>query len=123
MGMYLHIVMSYTILIQHHLVKYYDFTSLFHVLVSHPSTVFVPLSWSSIHDKMAIFKHLFFLLFVVQSPNQVKITDFGLSKLLNINQEEYHANGGKVKLYVYEALGTWILVELNIFRLNGTILM
>lgn len=33
---------------------------------------------------------------LVQSPGQIKITDFGLAKLLDINEDEYHAAGGKV---------------------------
>ena len=33
---------------------------------------------------------------LVQSAGQVKITDFGLAKLLDYNQDEYHAAGGKV---------------------------
>ena len=33
---------------------------------------------------------------LVQSAGQVKITDFGLAKLLDFNEEEYHAAGGKV---------------------------
>jgi len=32
----------------------------------------------------------------VQSPNQVKITDFGLAKLLDYNEDGYRAAGGKV---------------------------
>lgn len=38
------------------------------------------------------------LFFVVQSAKQVKITDFGLAKLLDYNNTEYHAAGGKVRL-------------------------
>lgn len=34
----------------------------------------------------------------VQTPTQVKITDFGLAKLLDYNEDEYHAAGGKVSL-------------------------
>lgn len=30
------------------------------------------------------------------SPGQIKITDFGLAKLLDYNEDEYHAAGGKV---------------------------
>ena len=33
---------------------------------------------------------------VVQKPNQVKITDFGLAKLLDIGEGEYTSAGGKV---------------------------
>src|SRR6218665_636584 len=42
--------------------------------------------------------YLMFVLFVdeVQGPAQVRITDFGLAKLLNYNEEHYQATGGKV---------------------------
>lgn len=33
---------------------------------------------------------------LVKSPNHVKITDFGLARLLDIDETEYHADGGKV---------------------------
>lgn len=35
---------------------------------------------------------------LVQTPNCVKITDFGLAKLLDINEEEYKAAGGKMPI-------------------------
>ena len=35
---------------------------------------------------------------LVQSPNCVKITDFGLAKLLNLNEDEYKAHGGKMPI-------------------------
>ncbi|XP_069107920.1 epidermal growth factor receptor-like isoform X3 [Argopecten irradians] len=35
---------------------------------------------------------------LVQSPGQVKITDFGLAKLLDYNEDEYHAAGGKMPI-------------------------
>lgn len=34
--------------------------------------------------------------FLVQTPGCIKITDFGLAKFLDINEEEYKAEGGKV---------------------------
>jgi len=34
--------------------------------------------------------------FTVHNPNQVKITDFGLAKLLDYEEEEIHSEGGKV---------------------------
>lgn len=34
---------------------------------------------------------------LVKSPNHVKITDFGLARLLDIDETEYHADGGKVE--------------------------
>ena len=33
---------------------------------------------------------------LVKTPQHVKITDFGLAKLLNSDEKEYHADGGKV---------------------------
>ncbi|XP_074662083.1 epidermal growth factor receptor-like [Tubulanus polymorphus] len=35
---------------------------------------------------------------LVQSSQQVKITDFGLAKLLDYHEEEYHATGGKMPI-------------------------
>lgn len=35
---------------------------------------------------------------LVQTPNCVKITDFGLAKLLDYNEEEYKAAGGKMPI-------------------------
>lgn len=37
---------------------------------------------------------------LVKNPNHVKITDFGLARLLDIDEKEYHADGGKVCLHV-----------------------
>lgn len=33
---------------------------------------------------------------LVKSPNHVKITDFGLARLLEGDEKEYNADGGKV---------------------------
>lgn len=35
---------------------------------------------------------------LVQTPSCVKITDFGLAKLLDINEDEYRAEGGKMPI-------------------------
>uniref|UniRef100_A0A673MB01 Receptor protein-tyrosine kinase n=1 Tax=Sinocyclocheilus rhinocerous TaxID=307959 RepID=A0A673MB01_9TELE len=35
---------------------------------------------------------------LVKNPNHVKITDFGLARLLDIDEKEYHADGGKVPI-------------------------
>uniref|UniRef100_A0A3Q2DFU2 Receptor protein-tyrosine kinase n=1 Tax=Cyprinodon variegatus TaxID=28743 RepID=A0A3Q2DFU2_CYPVA len=35
---------------------------------------------------------------LVKTPSHVKITDFGLAKLLNADEKEYHAEGGKVPI-------------------------
>ena len=35
-------------------------------------------------------------MFVVNAPGQVKITDFGLAKLLDYNEDTFQATGGKV---------------------------
>ncbi|KAJ8252758.1 hypothetical protein GJAV_G00205240 [Gymnothorax javanicus] len=34
---------------------------------------------------------------LVKSPNHIKITDFGLARLLEANEKEYNADGGKVR--------------------------
>ncbi|KAK7880380.1 hypothetical protein WMY93_032970 [Mugilogobius chulae] len=46
---------------------------------------------------------------LVKSPNHVKITDFGLAKLLTANESEYQADGGKVpiKWMALESILQW----------------
>ncbi|KAI3355585.1 hypothetical protein L3Q82_018406 [Scortum barcoo] len=46
---------------------------------------------------------------LVKAPNHVKITDFGLAKLLTSNEKEYHADGGKVpiKWMALESILQW----------------
>lgn len=41
---------------------------------------------------------------LVHNESQVKITDFGLAKLLDVNQESYTAESGKVCINIYEHL-------------------
>lgn len=51
---------------------------------------------------------------LVKSPNHVKITDFGLARLLDIDETEYHADGGKVsKGSKARWNGVWALGELR----------
>lgn len=38
---------------------------------------------------------------LVKSPNHIKITDFGLARLLDVNEKEYNADGGKVNHLAY----------------------
>ena len=57
--------------------------------------------WNHFHHFELNFNELFVLV-AVQSPNQVKITDFGLAKLLDYNEYGYHAVGGKVCIYLDE---------------------
>ncbi|XP_037311535.2 melanoma receptor tyrosine-protein kinase-like [Pungitius pungitius] len=46
---------------------------------------------------------------LVKTPNHVKITDFGLAKLLASDEKEYHADGGKVpiKWMALESILQW----------------
>ncbi|XP_077952554.1 melanoma receptor tyrosine-protein kinase isoform X2 [Gasterosteus aculeatus] len=46
---------------------------------------------------------------LVKTPNHVKITDFGLAKLLASDEQEYHADGGKVpiKWMALESILQW----------------
>ena len=39
---------------------------------------------------------------LVKTPQHVKITDFGLAKLLGAEEKEYHAEGGKVRSRLVE---------------------
>lgn len=43
---------------------------------------------------------------LVKSPNHVKITDFGLARLLEGDEKEYNADGGKVG-YLFERNNAW----------------
>ena len=36
---------------------------------------------------------------LVKTPNHVKITDFGLAKMLDVKEDIYYAEGGKVSLF------------------------
>ncbi|XP_071057368.1 epidermal growth factor receptor isoform X2 [Onthophagus taurus] len=47
---------------------------------------------------------------LVQTPGCVKITDFGLAKLLDINEEEYKAAGGKMPI-------KWLALECILHRI------
>lgn len=47
---------------------------------------------------------------LVKTPQHVKITDFGLAKLLNADEKEYHADGGKVSAYSPDG---WLLNTLH----------
>uniref|UniRef100_A0A8C9XH91 Receptor protein-tyrosine kinase n=1 Tax=Sander lucioperca TaxID=283035 RepID=A0A8C9XH91_SANLU len=46
---------------------------------------------------------------LVKTPNHVKITDFGLARLLTADEKEYHADGGKVpiKWMALESILQW----------------
>ena len=46
----------------------------------------------------------------VQNAFQVKITDFGLAKLLDYNEEEFHAKSGKVNHHLLRSISYWKLV-------------
>lgn len=49
---------------------------------------------------------------LVKSPNHIKITDFGLARLLDADEKEYNADGGKVGVsggcFGVRALLTWL---------------
>lgn len=48
---------------------------------------------------------------LVKSPNHIMITDFGLARLLDADEKEYNADGGKVG-----GVGKFILNEGKIFH-------
>ena len=49
-----------------------------------------------LEDKGIVHRDLAARNVLVQSAAVVKITDFGLAKLLDFNEEEYRSSGGKV---------------------------
>uniref|UniRef100_A0A1B6MBK8 Epidermal growth factor receptor n=1 Tax=Graphocephala atropunctata TaxID=36148 RepID=A0A1B6MBK8_9HEMI len=51
-----------------------------------------------LEDKRLVHRDLAARNVLVQTPNCVKITDFGLAKLLDINEDEYKAAGGKMPI-------------------------
>lgn len=44
---------------------------------------------------------------LVKSPNHIKITDFGLARLLDADEKEYNADGGKVSASCGVCLVCW----------------
>jgi len=56
----------------------------------------------------------FYVFVVVQSATQVKITDFGLAKVLELNQYQVYAGGGKVQF----SLVAKLISELQMILLN-----
>lgn len=53
---------------------------------------------SYLEEKRLVHRDLAARNVLLQNPNCVKITDFGLAKLLDINEEEYKAAGGKMPI-------------------------
>lgn len=53
---------------------------------------------SYLEEKRLVHRDLAARNVLVQTPSCVKITDFGLAKLLDINEEEYKAAGGKMPI-------------------------
>uniref|UniRef100_A0A8D3AFL4 receptor protein-tyrosine kinase n=1 Tax=Scophthalmus maximus TaxID=52904 RepID=A0A8D3AFL4_SCOMX len=64
---------------------------------------------SYLEDRHLVHRDLAARNVLVKSPNHVKITDFGLAKLLTADEKEYHADGGKVpiKWMALESILQW----------------
>lgn len=60
---------------------------------------------------------------LVKSPNHIKITDFGLARLLDVNEKEYNADGGKVNqpLFINMIYSTTIYIYVLSFTLYSGI--
>ena len=54
---------------------------------------------------------------LVQNPKRVRVTDFGLSKMLNYDEQEFKASGGKVNKQITRASGD--KVNKQITRASG----
>ena len=57
-----------------------------------------------LEDKRLVHRDLAARNVLVQKPDKVKITDFGLAKLLDANESEYKAQGGKMPI-------KWLAIE------------
>ncbi|XP_048121674.1 epidermal growth factor receptor-like isoform X1 [Alosa alosa] len=53
---------------------------------------------SYLEDRHLVHRDLAARNVLVKTPNHVKITDFGLAKLLSADEKEYHSDGGKVPI-------------------------
>ncbi|KAL2085432.1 hypothetical protein ACEWY4_018752 [Coilia grayii] len=53
---------------------------------------------SYLEDRHLVHRDLAARNVLVKTPNHVKITDFGLAKLLTADEKEYHSDGGKVPI-------------------------
>ncbi|XP_040921570.1 melanoma receptor tyrosine-protein kinase-like [Toxotes jaculatrix] len=64
---------------------------------------------SYLEDRHLVHRDLAARNVLLKSPNHVKITDFGLAKLLTADKKEYHADGGKVpiKWMALESILQW----------------
>ncbi|KAG7524444.1 melanoma receptor tyrosine-protein kinase-like [Solea senegalensis] len=64
---------------------------------------------SYLEDRHLVHRDLAARNVLVKTPNHVKITDFGLAKLLTSDEKEYHADGGKVpiKWMALESILQW----------------
>lgn len=58
---------------------------------------------------------------LVKSPNHIKITDFGLARLLDADEKEYNADGGKVSAscVIARFVGACVVSNLAVLRLGS----
>ncbi|XP_044151217.1 epidermal growth factor receptor [Bufo gargarizans] len=65
---------------------------------------------SYLEDRRLVHRDLAARNVLVKTPNHVRITDFGLAKLLGADEKEYHAEGGKVPI-------KWMALESILHRI------
>ncbi|KAK1173591.1 epidermal growth factor receptor isoform X1 [Acipenser oxyrinchus oxyrinchus] len=65
---------------------------------------------SYLEDRHLVHRDLAARNVLVKTPQHIKITDFGLAKLLNADEKEYHADGGKVPI-------KWMALESILHRI------
>lgn len=65
---------------------------------------------SYLEDRHLVHRDLAARNVLVKNPNHVKITDFGLAKLLTANEKEYHADGGKVCVFGLPSAAQYLVI-------------
>lgn len=73
------------------------YSSVFRSLCNHSCLALrLPQGMNYLEERHLVHRDLAARNVLVKTPQHVKITDFGLAKLLTADEKEYHADGGKV---------------------------
>ena len=66
-----------------------------------------PQGMAYLEEKRMVHRDLAARNVLVHTPQQVKITDFGLTRIIDVGEKHYKATGGKVRGNKGEGCGGW----------------